>query len=105
MTKETFTNVIERLERSKHRGREMYRLGIDTMQYTEDYDLVIDALLTECFNQEQLEWINWYLWERESLTKPGKYNKAWKKVGGKKIEICHNIDSLYETVMESVAKV
>ena len=43
-------------------------------------------------------WIDWYLYERPSLTGKGKPNKAWKKVGRKKVEICHTIDSLWEEI-------
>ena len=69
------------------------------MEYDESYEFVINELFRAAFNVDQLEWIDWFLYERESLT--GKNNKAWKKVGRKKVEICHTIDSLWETVCEA----
>jgi NAD-dependent SIR2 family protein deacetylase len=101
MDKSTFKDIITRLQKSEDRGREAYKLGVDTSNFTEDYEVVIDKLLSELFNSEQLSWINWYLWERESLTKPGKFHKAYKKENGKRVEICHNIDSLFEVVHEA----
>jgi hypothetical protein len=100
MNKQSFEKIILNLQAARLRSREMYKLGVDLMQYEENYEHVIDELFSAAFNTDQLEWINWYLYERESLT-TGKNNKASKKVGRKKVEICHTIDSLWETVHEA----
>lgn len=101
MDKETFANVVTRLKKSAEAVRALKVLGVDTIEFTEDFHIIIRELLSQCFNPEQLGWIDWYLWERESLAQKGKFNKAYKKVGRKRVEICHTIDSLYETVLES----
>ena len=69
------------------------------MNYEENYEQVIDELFRSIFNEEQMGWIDWFLYERESPS--GKILKAHKKVGRKKVEICHTIDSLWETVHEA----
>jgi len=100
MTKELFEEIILKLQLMHEKGRKTYDLGIDLMEYTEPYERVIDVLLKSHFNNEQIGWIDWYLYERPSLLKNGKPNKAYKAVGKKKVEICHTIDSLWETIQE-----
>ena len=100
MNKENFTEIILNLQLSLKRGRELYKLGVDLMQVEEPYHKVINQLMREVFNDEQIGWIDWYLYERPSLLKNGKPNKAYKTAGKKKVEICHTIDSLWETIQE-----
>jgi hypothetical protein len=98
MTKQQFEEVILKLQLTQLRSQELYKLGVDLMEIEEPYHKVIDILFNSCFNEEQMGWIDWYLYERPSLTGKGKPNKAWKKVGRKKVEICHTIDSLWEEI-------
>jgi hypothetical protein len=100
MTKELFEEIILKLQLMHEKGRKTYDLGIDLMEYTEPYERIVDVLLKSHFNDEQIGWIDWYLYERPSLLKNGKPNKAYKTVSKKKVEICHTIDSLWETVCE-----
>ena len=99
MNKKSFETIILNLQLAHKKSRELYKLGVDLMEYDESYEFVIDELFNASFNEDQRRWIDWFLYERESLT--GKNNKAWKKVGRKKVEICHTIDSLWETVCEA----
>lgn len=101
MTKETFSSIILKLQLAFKRNDELYKLGVEMSQVTDTYHFIIDELMRNCFNEEQLGWIDWYLYDRPSLTERGKPNKAWKKVGKKKVEICYDIDSLWETVCEA----
>jgi hypothetical protein len=98
MTKQSFEKIILNLQTAHNRSREMYKLGVDLMHYEENYEKVVDELFRAAFNPDQLEWVDWFLYEREGFD--GKINKAWKKVGRKKVEICYDIDSLWETIQE-----
>lgn len=100
MNKELFEELILKLQLMHEKGRKLYDLGIDLLEYTEPYERIIDVLLKAHFNDDQIGWIDWYLYERPSLTERGKPNKAFKTVGKKKVEICHTIDSLWETIQE-----
>ena len=99
MNKKSFEKIILNLQAARKRSREMYKLGVDLMNYEENYEHAIDELFRAAFNTDQLGWIDWYLYEREGIR--GNINKAWKKVGRKKVEICHTIDSLWETVNDA----
>ena len=99
MTKETFEKIILNLQLVNKTSREIHKLGIDLIDFEVPYQLVIDELFGEAFNNDQIGWINWFLYEKEGIR--GNINKAYKKVGRKKVEICHTIDSLWETVCEA----
>lgn len=99
MTKQQFEEVILKLQLTQLRSHQLYKLGVDLMEIEEPYHKVVDILFNSCFNGEQMGWIDWFLYERVGMN--GKINKATKKVGRKKVEICHTIDSLWETVCEA----
>jgi len=99
MTKQSFEKIILNLQLAHKKSRELYKLGVDLMEYDESYEFVIDELFNASFNEDQRRWIDWFLYERESPS--GKILKATKKVGRKRVEICHTIDSLWETVCEA----
>lgn len=100
MTKETFEIIILKLQLAFKRSDELYKLGIDMSKVTDEYHFIIDELFRNVFNDEQIGWIDWYLYEKPSLTERGKPNKAYKTVGKKKVEICQTIDSLWHTIQE-----
>lgn len=93
MTSEQFKILIETLEKIKNRTNSIYNLGIDLIQYDEDYQKIISLLLECAFNEDGKGWIDWYLYERIGFD--GKVLEAWDENGDK---ICHDIESLWETV-------
>ena len=98
MDKKQFEKIILNLQLARKKSHDAYKLGIDLMFFEENYEKVIDQLFKVAFNSDQLGWVDWFLYEREGIN--GKPNKAWKKVGRKKVEICYDIDSLWETIQE-----
>ena len=104
MNKSTFSTIVLKLQLAFKRNDELYKLGVEMSQVTDTYHFIIDELMRSCFNEEQLGWIDWYLYERPSLIERGKYNQAWKTLkDGTKEEICYDIDSLWETVCEAAS--
>jgi hypothetical protein len=102
MNKELFEEIILKLQMMHEKNHALYKLGIDMLDFTEPYDRIIDILFKSYFNDDQLKWIDWFLYERPSLTERGKPNQAFKTDNktGEQIEICHTIDSLWETIQE-----
>ena len=95
MNLETFTTLIEGLERHNERKDNAYKLGIDILSFDEDYYReVVRPLMAEVFTEEGIDWINWYLYERPSLS-GGKDLEAFDKEGK---PICYDIPSLYDTI-------
>lgn len=96
MNLKTFTTLIKGFEERHKQNDTAYKLGIDILNYDNDYYKdVTYPLLIEVFTEEGLDWITWYLYERVSHT--GKDLEAFDKEGNK---ICHNIPSLYDTIKE-----
>jgi hypothetical protein len=76
----------------------LHQLGVDLMDYDEPYQEVIGALMLSIFKEPGKDWIDWYLYEKPSMF--GKEPlKAFDKDDN---EICHNIESLWETVKEYI---
>jgi hypothetical protein len=88
-----FKIIIESLEKLRERSHSLYQLGVDLMNYDETYHIVISTLIESCFTEDGKGWIDWYLYERPGFN--GKLNLATDENGN---EICHNIESLWETI-------
>lgn len=93
-----FKKLIENLEKSLQRSSALYDLGMDLMDYNDIYQEIISSLMLSTFNVEGKDWIDWYLYERPSFN--GKEPLKAFNVDG--TEICHNIESLWETVKEYI---
>jgi hypothetical protein len=105
MNKQTFEALILKLQYLAERELALSRLGVDLLEYTDHYYFVINLLLESTFDEYQVGWINWFIYERPSLVKNGEANQAWKTLDdGTKVEICHTIDSLWETINENTDK-
>ena len=105
ITKDTFERLILNLQKQMLLESKAYKLGLDLMEFTSSYSTCINDLLRSIFNEEQLGWIEWFLYERPSLVKDGDENKAWKTLeDGTKEEICYDIDSLWKELQEIETK-
>lgn len=93
MNYQQFKTVIEALESIRDRCSAAYDVGIDLLNYDELYHKVISTLMESVFNEEGKGWIDWYLYERIGFD--GGILNANDENGN---EICHNIESLWETV-------
>jgi hypothetical protein len=89
-----FKTVIESLKKVSERTHSLYKLGIDLMDYDEEYHKTITTLFNSIFEEEGYDWISWYLYERDAFD--GKVLSATDADGN---EICHNIESLWDTVV------
>jgi hypothetical protein len=99
MTKKVFEELIFTLQSLSYNRDKAHKLGIDLIDFAEPYYKAINLLLKRCFNQEQIDWIDWYLYEREMIS--SNKLKAWKTNNdGTEQEICHTIDSLWKTIQE-----
>lgn len=93
-----FEKLIKNLEKCSVRSSALYDLGMDLMDYNDIYHEIISSLMLEIFSPEGKDWIDWYMYERPSFS--GKEPLKAFDVDG--TEICHNIESLWETVKEYI---
>lgn len=97
MNFEQFKTLIETLQKVRDKYSKLYDLGIDTMNYEEDYQKIISLLMECAFNEDGKGWIDWYLYERIGFD--GKVLNAWDE---NKNAICYNIESLWDTVKSNI---
>ena len=92
MRQEVFTHILDKIRDKSKRIDELYTLGIDLINFSDDSDEVINILLKVYYGKEGADWIDWYLWEQN--LKGGKY-QATDKDGN---PICYDDRSLWEEV-------
>ncbi len=94
MDLKTFTTLIEGIQSQSNKVNAIYKQGIDLISFHEYYYRdVVHPLMLEAFGKEGVDWIDWYVYEKD-----GREDfKAFDKEGN---EICHNIESLYNTITE-----
>ena len=93
MTFNQFKTVIESLEKASKRSHAIYQLGVELTDYDDLWYTLSSTLLESIFDKEGKDWIDWYLYERVGFD--GRILKAFDENNN---EICHNIESLWETV-------
>jgi len=92
MNQQVFTHILNALRDNSKRIDGLYELGIDLINFSDDYNKVIDTLLKVYYGKEGADWIDWYLWERDLK---GDQYQATDKDGN---PICYDDHSLWEEV-------
>lgn len=92
MNKEKLEKLVNKLKNLSDRDKELYKLGIDLVNFEDPYYSVIDLLLKEVFNEEQMGWFDWFCFEND-------YGlaglEAWDREGNL---ICQDIDGLHKLI-------
>jgi hypothetical protein len=92
MTLKIFTTLIEGIQSQNNKTHELYKHGVDLLSFNDDYYReVVHPLMLEAFGKDGVDWIDWYIYEKDGREDM----KAWDKEGK---EICHNIESLYNEI-------
>ena len=92
----TFELLITSLKEVHDRSHKIYQLQINTIDYDENFQRIIDILLKSLFTSEGYEEIQWFIYEREGFG--GNPLSATDCDGN---EICYDIPSLWEEVKNS----
>jgi len=88
-----FKEVVESLKKVSDRSHNVHESGVDLLDYDEDFHKIITILMKSIFEEEGYDWISWYLYERD-----GFHGKTLSATDADGNEICHNIESLWDTV-------
>jgi hypothetical protein len=91
MNQQVFTHILNALRDNSKRIDGLYELGIDLINFSDDYNKVIDTLIKVYYGKEGADWIDWYLWERD--LKGDQYQAT--RDGN---PICYDDTSLWEEV-------
>lgn len=92
---EVFNELIATLKKIEEKSFAAHQLGIDLMEYETSHSHATWLAIRAHYGKSAAEWIEWYLYERESLS--GKINQAWDENNN---EICHTVESLWQVVEE-----
>ncbi len=94
MTFKAFELYINHLTKGDNKSLEIYNLGLDLSQTTDDYQKCISILLKAHYGEDGAEWIDWFIYEKFS-------NKADPLTAFEDgVEICKNIEELWVMVEE-----
>jgi hypothetical protein len=91
MKLKVFEQLVERIKLMDEKTSLAYDLGIDIINFNEDYNFVSSLLLTEYYGQAGAEWIEWFLYEK--MNNPDL--EARDENGN---PICYDIESLWKHV-------
>lgn len=92
MRQEVFTHILDKIRDKSKRIDDLYELGIDLINFSDDSNEVINILLEVYYGKEGADWISWYLWEHD--IKGDKYQATDKDSN----PICYDDHSLWEEV-------
>jgi hypothetical protein len=97
MTLETFKKIIESLQSNIDRERSLYKLGLDLINFTESYDVIISLLFKEIYGTTGNEWIEWYCYEND-------FGRGKLKAYDGNIEIMKSVDELWKYLEDNYNK-
>ena len=91
MKQEVFIHILDKLRNKSKRLDELYALGIDLINFTDDSNHVIDTLFKVYYGQEGADWIDWYLYEKDP-------DSDQFQATNDGLPICYDDQSLWEEV-------
>jgi hypothetical protein len=114
MTYEQFEKLITNCEKLHNDFSELYSMGFNFLEgkYTlEDYfDHIVDVALSSNYNEEGVDWINWFMFESDFGKKDWSKSKSLNnepssndKYGARDKDgnpICYDIKSLWEEIQQ-----
>jgi hypothetical protein len=90
-----FEKIINTMQANQQRSLDLCKLGVDLINHEEGYAEVISLLLKAYYGEAGADWIDWYMYERESFADDP--NAATDADGN---PICYDIPSLWKQVEE-----
>jgi hypothetical protein len=99
MTLETFTKLLDNYTEAYSKSMAVSQLGINLDEYSEIFQKNTELLLNEVFTEEGIEWIFWFLYEKDYIEGALKEDmKAWDEHDQ---EICQDAPRLYRFLVQS----
>ena len=92
---EVFERIMSTLSDQRQKSFDLCKMGIDLINYEDGYSETISLLFRAYYGVAGADWIDWYMYERESLA--GDLNAATDADG---TPICYDIESLWKCVEE-----
>ena len=85
-----FKDMIQTLDYQAKTENSLYKLNVDIYSHSDEYNKVIELLMSHYFGKEGCDWITWFCYEND-------YGRggleAWDE---NKNRICYSLESLWE---------
>ena len=104
MTFESFKQIFDSMVKSSAKIDKTYDIGIDLLEFVEDYNNAIHFLWSQVLTTDGLDWVNWFMYEKnyiqDGIGNP-KMQAYSKTDNGEEVEICKDLEGLYEYLIEN----
>jgi hypothetical protein len=103
MTFEKFKHIVDLMVQNSAKLDRSYENGIDLIDFTEGYSIVINYLWGQILTVEGLDWFDWFMYEKNYL-QDGIGNPeltAYSTDNGEEVEIIKDLEGLYEYLIEN----
>jgi hypothetical protein len=60
-----FLKIGMTIQKLSRRSQSLYELGLDLLEFENDYYVIITGLLKQVFNEKQYDWVDWFFWEND----------------------------------------
>jgi hypothetical protein len=103
MTFEKFKHIVDLMVQNSAKLDGSYELGIDLIEFSEGYNIVINYLWGQLLTTEGLDWFDWFMYEKNYL-QDGIGNpemQAYSTDSGEQVEIIKDLEGLYEYLTEN----
>lgn len=103
MTFEKFKHIVDLMVQNSAKLDRSHENGIDLIDFTEGYSIVINYLWGQILTPEGLDWFDWFMYEKNYL-QDGIGNPeltAYSTDSGEEVEIIKDLNGLYEYLIEN----
>lgn len=103
MTFDNFKQIIDSMVKSSSRLDKTHEIGIDLLEFVENYNQSIHFLWGQLLTIEGLDWFDWFMYEKNYI-QDGIGNpemQAFSKTNDEEVEICKDLEGLYEYLKEN----
>ena len=103
MTFEKFKHIVDLMVQNSAKLDRSYENGIDLIDFTEGYSIVINYLWGQVLTTDGLDWFDWFMYEKNYL-QDGIGNPemtAYSTDSGEQVEIIKDLEGLYEYLIEN----
>jgi hypothetical protein len=94
MEYEKLEKYISILSDQHKKVNQIYKLGVDIIDFTDQYHTLFKMLWGEILTPEGLDWLEWFIWDKGAIEGEIKEEiGAWDEDGN---PICQDLKGLYE---------
>jgi hypothetical protein len=105
MTFDEFKEITNLFIKISKRQSDAYQLGIDLIEFTDDYQKLFNNLLSIILTKDGIDWFDWFMYEKDFIKgkggRPDMNAYDLDKETGKHFEIIRNLEELYNYLIEN----